>query len=826
MRILSAGLAAVLVLGASAAQASSDIYFSEYVEGSSYNKALEIYNAADASVDLNQYSIAIYFNGSTSAGTTIDLDGTLAPGATYVVASTDADDKLLATADQTYGGSLFNGDDAVVLSNGGTIDDVIGQIGVDPGSAWGSGDLTTQNHTLRRNGDVTQGRTDGASAFDPADEWSSYPEDTFAGLGSYGPGETPQPVAFGVCGDQATPIHAIQGDGDASPLIGETEVVEAIVTASFLGQDGLDGFYVQTADDEVDNDSATSEGLFVYDTDTDGQPPIKVGDRVRVRGRVSEYYNQTELGSIDGLAVCSSGHSVAPATLKLPYDSRNAPEAVEGMAVQINQRLTVSGNADLGQYGELTLSADGRLYTPTSVVAPGEDANALADKNARNLLVLDDGNGHQDPDPIPYPAPELTAYNTVRDGDTVTHLKGVLAYDFGVWTLEPTEQPIFDPVNPRPTPGALPRGGNLRVASANLENYFNGDGMGGGFPTERGADTYKEFQRQRAKTITELASLHADVIGLMEVENDGYGSHSAIQDLVDGLNAAVPGNEHYAFVDPGTDQLGGDAIANDIIYNTKKVSPVGSPATLLTTPFDYGSRPPLARTFETRNHVRFTYVANHLRSKGSCPSDGDNAAQGDGQGCWNVQRVQGAKATAAWLATNPTGADTANIILMGDFNSYTREDPIIAFEKNGYTSLLKQKAGKHAYTYTYDARSGALDHALVSKSLRDDVVAVVPFHINADEPSALDYNTEYHSDAQLSSLYAPTRYRASDHDPLVVALRLQSGRHAHHHAHCRHNGDHRFCGHLSHDGSSSHATALLHHWLVTVLSSVFGAGSS
>lgn len=123
---------AALSLAVPAANAAGGIYFSEYVEGSSDNKALEIYNSTDRSVDLSQYAVSIYFNGSTDAGTAIDLTGTLAAGHTYVLASRRADAAVLKVADQTYGGSFFNGNDAVSLTHAGNTDDVIGQIGRDP----------------------------------------------------------------------------------------------------------------------------------------------------------------------------------------------------------------------------------------------------------------------------------------------------------------------------------------------------------------------------------------------------------------------------------------------------------------------------------------------------------------------------------------------------------------------------------------------------------------------------------------------------------------------------------------------------------------------
>jgi len=161
---------------------STELLFSEYVEGSSFNKAVEIFNPTSGSLDLSGYSIQLYFNGSASVGNTIALPAvSLAPNDVFVVAHSSADAQVLAVADLTTTSLNFNGDDAVALVNGGTNVDVIGQIGVDPGAAWGTEPTTTANHTLRRF--VCVGDPNGADVFDPSAEWLGFPSDTFDDLG-------------------------------------------------------------------------------------------------------------------------------------------------------------------------------------------------------------------------------------------------------------------------------------------------------------------------------------------------------------------------------------------------------------------------------------------------------------------------------------------------------------------------------------------------------------------------------------------------------------------------------------------------------------------
>ena len=178
----------ILVGSASTAwgQATS-LFFSEYVEGSSNNKALEIYNGTGAAVDLaaEGYAIEIYFNGAVTPLTTIPLTGVIAHGGVYVVADNSADAAILAKANQTSTANFFNGDDAIALVKGTTRIDVIGQIGVDPGTEWGAGNLSTANNTLRRRSTVCAGDPNGTDPFDPSIEWLGFAEDTFDGLGAH-----------------------------------------------------------------------------------------------------------------------------------------------------------------------------------------------------------------------------------------------------------------------------------------------------------------------------------------------------------------------------------------------------------------------------------------------------------------------------------------------------------------------------------------------------------------------------------------------------------------------------------------------------------------
>ena len=165
----------------------TELFFSEYIEGSSNNKALEIYNGTGSAINLmtGGYNVQMFFNGNPVSTLTINLTGTVASGDVYVLAQSAANATILAQADQTNGSGWFNGDDAVVLRKGTTVLDVIGQIGLDPGSEWGSGLTSTADNTLRRKCTITTGDSNGGNAFDPSVEWDGFATDTFGDLGSH-----------------------------------------------------------------------------------------------------------------------------------------------------------------------------------------------------------------------------------------------------------------------------------------------------------------------------------------------------------------------------------------------------------------------------------------------------------------------------------------------------------------------------------------------------------------------------------------------------------------------------------------------------------------
>ena len=980
--IIVMAFGALGVLAQPVSAATADLFISEYIEGGSYNKAIEIYNGTGGPVDLTQYTLELYVNGSASPSQSLALSGTLADGDVFIVANSSAVAEILAVADLLNNSfANFNGDDAIALRKGVSLIDVFGQIGTDPGSGWGDSATSTKDHTLVRKADICAGDPDGSNAFDPAVQWDIYAVDTTSMLGfhtsncgeiiqpsgepvinefsasttgtdveyieffgdpetdysaytlleiegdfyntvtgtidevitlgttdvngfylvnlpanalengtlsfllvknfvgalgqdidanddglidhapwdaivdsvavndgggsdlTYGqpvftpyydgfayapggasripdgydsdaisdwvrndfdlagipgyegsitlgeayntPGETnrvytPPPEA---CGDPYTPIYEIQGSGMSSPLTGDEVATEGIVVGDYQ-EGGKNGFFIQDA--SGDGDAATSDGVFVY---APGGMDVMIGDHVRVRGQVSEYYGLTEVGYISQIWLCDIEQTLPePAALTLPVTDWDTFEAFEGMRVIFPQDLVISEYFNFDRYGEIILTST-RHLTPTALYEPGSPEIAAAtDSYLLDRITLDDGRTSENPDPALHPnGLVFDLYNLFRGGGYVTNLTGVLDYGYNVYRVQPTHGADYTDVNPRTTNPDLATG-DLKVASLNVLNYFTtidagSDICGPSANMEcRGADTPEELTRQRDKIISALAGIDGDVVGLIEIENDrpGVDPDYAVADLVAGLNDLV-GAGTYDYVSTGA--IGTDAIKVAMIYKPAKVTPIGDLAVLDSSVdprfLDDYNRPALAVSFmDNFSEEGFTVVVNHLKSKGSdCNAIGDPDL-GDGAGNCNITRTTAAMAEVDWLATDPTGAGVQSVILLGDFNSYDKEEPIdviklgsddIAGTDDDYLDMIYEIRGDQAYGYVYDGQIGYLDYALANVSFAQYIEDVTLWHINADEPDAIDYDMSYKKDAQ-DAIYAPDAYRSSDHDPVLVSF--------------------------------------------------------
>jgi len=586
-----------------------------------------------------------------------------------------------------------------------------------------------------------------------------------------------------------TAIYDVQGSGAESPLVGQAVTIQGVVVGDFQDNDAdiasnLGGFYLQSVPDA---DFNTSDGVFVFD----GNNPavdVSAGDSVRVQGIVNEHFGETQV-SASSVTVAGFG-AILPFPVMLPAVSLTTNsdgdliadlERYEGMLIRLPQTLTVVELWSLEQHGSVLLAEGGRQYTFTNRNAPDVAGySAHIESNASRRLWLDDGLRIANATPVRYLSAGAAPNYSIRAGDQIADITGVLRYSRGSgssgaegYRLMPVIEPQFESVNPRP--GAANVAGALRVASANVLNLFStvdtGQSVCGpaGSDSCRGADSDVELDRQLDKTTSALAMIDADIVGLVELENNASDS---LQAIVGALNARL-GAGTYSYVATGT--IGDDSIKTGFIYKSATVSLSGSFAVLdsnVDARFDDSrNRPVLAQTFsQNSNGARLTVAVIHLKSKGSaCSSIGDPDTD-DGQGNCNATRTSAATAMADWLPTDPTSSGDADILVIGDSNSYYLEDPMTALGNAGFVNLVESSTGRDSYSFLFGGQVGALDHALASPSLVDQVAGVVEWHINADEPPLLDYNLEFDRDPGLFD--ATTPYRSSDHDPLIIGLDL------------------------------------------------------
>lgn len=596
-------------------------------------------------------------------------------------------------------------------------------------------------------------------------------------------------------------ISDVQGNTGTSPLENTSVVVDAIVVGTYQADDQLGGFFIQEEDADADADAMTSEGIFVYCQTC--PVTVAVGDRVEVTGTAVEFFGTTQIDVTAGsVSITSTANPLpTPATLTLPApagtDMEATYESVESMLITFTTDLVVSEYFELARYGQLVLNANTRVkqFTDTNEPDVAGYAAYVAQLEA-SRIILDDDNNIQNsnvngPTDAPYfwPRPGLSNTNFIRGGDQISNLTGIMHWSFSgqsgtdAWRIRPVDEAFsynFTSTNPRTaTPEDV--GGDLKVASFNVLNYFT-------TLNERGANSLAELDRQREKIAAAICGLNADIVGLIEIENNGT---TALNDLLNGTNGinTVCGST-YAAVDAGV--IGTDQIAVAFIYNTATVTLEGAFAILdgsVDPRFDDSkNRPALAQSFkQIATDGILTVAVNHLKSKGSsCAGDPD---LNDGAGNCNITRAEAAAALVDWLATDPTASGDPDFLIMGDLNSYKKEDPINNIllgsddtdaTADDYTNLIEDYQGVDAYSYVFDGQLGYLDYALATATLADQITGTTVWHINSDEIAVFDYNDDildpseqaFERESNALPIYEPNAFRASDHDPVLIGISL------------------------------------------------------
>ena len=538
-----------------------------------------------------------------------------------------------------------------------------------------------------------------------------------------------------LCLTETTPIEAIQGDGWRSPLEGTRQSAGGVVTVVDTGL----GFYLEQGER---NDPKRSGGLFV-------ESPLlsesaRPGQRWVLEGTIVERGEHrdtvTTLTDPSWHAVCEESLPLPATQVALPLSGPER-EALESMRVQFGAELFVT-DVYSQHRGQLTLSSGEPLWVPTEYMEPGPRAAAEFRKNRAHSIDVSLPGQNRSPLPV---------------GSTVDGAIGLFGHD----GREPMLRLERVETSPAPPPSKLPVGTQLRVVNANLLNFFNGDGRGGGFPAERGARSRDQFEDQKARLQAALEVIRPDLLAVQELENDGFGPDSAAADLLRLLDAG--GRGPFRAVEPSANRVGSDVIAVGLFYREAVLEPVGRPHRLASEPFRDLSRQPLAQLFRHRaTGTTFLAAVNHLKSKGSCPDPGPNANQGDGQGCWNTARVEAVHALLPWLEEKALEAGTSHILVLGDMNAYREEDPISVFRDAGYLELVETLQGLPQYSFRFFGQAGTLDYAFATPELARAAYGARIWHINADWPARMTLPEPW--------------LRMSDHDPVIVDFEFDSRR--------------------------------------------------
>lgn len=407
--LLASLLAAFAAIGVArlatpAIAAPIELFISEYVEGSSNNKAIELANGTGAPVTLTgAYDVQIFANGSPTATATIPLTGTVADGDVFVLARSSAVAAILAEADQTSTNFLWNGNDAVALRHDGATVDVIGQIGVDPGTEWGATDASTADNTIRRKAPVESGDPNGDDAFDPALEWDGFALDTFSGLGS----------------------HTIAGGGGG----GGNRAPVALADTALLEED--DG---EVAIDVLANDSDPDGDPFVIATATD---PVNGTVSIAPGGAGLAYTPEVDFAGNDAFtySISDGNGGVATASVTVVVEAANDDPDVEDDAASTSEDTSVTI--------DVLANDDDQEGDPLSVIAVG---------GALNGAVLVAGSG------------TAVAYEPDEDfngTDTFEYVVGDGNGGEEAGEVTVTVTPVDDPPVARPDAATVPVGGSV-----------------------------------------------------------------------------------------------------------------------------------------------------------------------------------------------------------------------------------------------------------------------------------------------------------------------------------------------------------------------------
>ena len=286
----------------------------------------------------------------------------------------------------------------------------------------------------------------------------------------------------------------------------------------------------------------------------------------------------------------------------------------------------------------------------------------------------------------------------------------------------------------------------LLVCALNCE-YYLVENLGTGY----GPANKTESEQQHAKLMDALARIRADIYGFMEVEQ----GQSALRKLAEGLTAAT--GRHYTWINDGG-SASGSYTKTGYVYCTDVVKPHGE---MRSNNAGVTNRKKMQAFDMIGSGERFIFSLNHFKAK-SGKGTGADADQGDGQGIYNYTRTVEAHSVLDSYRTNKAYYGDDDILIMGDLNAYGMEDPLRILAEGDMYDLHRFFHADSSYSYTFHGQAGYLDHALCNESLLPQVTGMMAYHINSDEHDRYTYDKSTDR----------TMFRCSDHDPVLVGLRL------------------------------------------------------
>ena len=823
----AAGTVSVVAPTASAATDGSNVVINEVYGGGGNSGAtythdfVELYNPTDAPIDLTGWTVTQRSTSDAGNGSAA-LSGSIPAKGYFLIqgAKGNGGTEPLPTPDAIGNGLAFGKDGAIarLIDSNHNVVDLVGWGGATPSEGSPAGKTKNSESVQRR--EVGVDSDNNASDFivaeptpqnsgnagevpvdpDPEDPADPAPQP-----------EQPQP-------GEITPIAEIQGTGATTPFENQIVTTRGVVTAVY-SEHGKNGFYIQTPGaGQSKNEGDASDAIFVYMNNAKPESYPKHGEYVEVTGTAVEFYSTTQLKDVSITPLEDDFEPVTPVALESLPETDAARERYEGMLLKPGVH-TVTDNFSFQGHGEMGIVPGTEpLRQPTDFMNPGPEAYATEAEQRKSIILLDDaatytffkpGVQQADPSiasdvPLPYLQTSDQGIKSMRVGDQLNFKESgvILEYAFNNWRFQPLvpitgKSPEQDlPVTwadsreaVRSIPGQVQ--GDYSVGSFNVLNYFTSLGKDesgcGGYSDRfgeivatnrcdvRGAFSQEAFLDQQAKIVLAISELDADVVGLMEIENNG---DAALDHLVAELNKKD--GDKWAHNGTGS-KVGTDAIRVAVIYNKNKVEPVGDQV-VISNPAFSTARQPVAQAFKPKGGTddqTFVAVVNHFKSKGSAaklPNNQKDSDTKDGQAHSAKTRDAQAKALASELKQRSEWADLP-IFILGDLNSYSREDSIRSLEQEGYTLVENRhhvngvsKVAQDS-SYAYQKHVGSLDHILANANANNLVRDAAVWNINADEPIVFQYSRRNYFGADLFEADNP--FAASDHDPVKVGFSFE-----------------------------------------------------